>query len=186
LKAVLDCHARLLRRSLVEAADDFLIQLEERTGKPTREIEPMPLLDAVRLLDRSLAPEATDRPAPLTQGETTAAGADGSPRGDRQAAAADASATAAPSDPPEGDGTGPPADPGRTPRVDRQPAAVMPTEGTPLEITLTLLKGTSKARSLVRFISEQSTWKATLKNVTRHLYSKSREPTIRQQEKARH
>jgi len=91
VKAVLDLHARILRRSLDEAADEFRIQLGERTGKLTHEIESMPLLDAVRLLDRSLAPEAASAPAaPPPPGDRTPAGpastgSDGESRGDRQA-----------------------------------------------------------------------------------------------------
>jgi hypothetical protein len=90
LKAALDLDARLRRRRLVGAADGFLIQLGERTGKPTREIERMPLRDAVRLLDRSSVPEAASAPAaPPPPGDRTAAepartGSDGESRGDRQ------------------------------------------------------------------------------------------------------
>jgi hypothetical protein len=56
-------------------------------------------------------------------------------------------------------------------------AAVMSTEGTPLSRTLDILRGTSKAKNLVKYLHEQTAWKATLREVTRCLYSKGHEPT---------
>jgi hypothetical protein len=57
-KAFLDWkdRARLHRLSRVEAAEALLNLVGERTGKLTREIESMPLLDAVRLLEQPAAP----------------------------------------------------------------------------------------------------------------------------------
>jgi hypothetical protein len=78
---------------------------------------------------------------------------------------------------PEGDRTRPPAESDGT--VDRQPAAVAPIEETPLSRTLHILKGSSKAKNLVKYLHEQTAWKATLREVTRRLYIKveGREPT---------
>jgi hypothetical protein len=58
-------------------------------------------------------------------------------------------------------------------------AAVALTEETPLEKALHILKGSSKAMGLVKYLYEQTGWKATLREVTRHLYIKAkvREPT---------
>jgi hypothetical protein len=77
------------------------------------------------------------------------------------------------------------AGPDGSPRENHQTAPLGTDGETPLEITLDLLKGTSKAKTLVRFLSEQSTGKATLKAVTRRLYSKGHEPTTKQQAKAK-
>jgi hypothetical protein len=50
-------HARLQRRSMAEAAEEFLIRLGEHTGKSDRELESMVLSDTVRLLiDQQAAP----------------------------------------------------------------------------------------------------------------------------------
>jgi hypothetical protein len=69
--------------------------------------------------------------------------------------------------------------------VDRRPAAVVPDEETALERTLARLKGSSKAKSLVRFLHGQTGQKATLREMTRRFYSKGREPTADQQEPAK-
>jgi hypothetical protein len=75
--------------------------------------------------------------------------------------------------------------PGRVESVEPAAAGV-PTEATLLERTLHILKRTSKAKPLVKYLHEQTEWKATLREVTRHLYcKKGREPTIWQQTKAR-
>jgi hypothetical protein len=62
--------------------------------------------------------------------------------------------------------------------TDREPAtAVMPIEETPLARTLRLLGGSSKAKSLVKFLDKQPARKATLKELTRQLHSRGHEPT---------
>jgi hypothetical protein len=66
------------------------------------------------------------------------------------------------------------------------PAQPEAAEGeTPFDRTLSVLKRSPKGKNLVKFLFEQAHRKATLRSVTRHLYSKGREPTIPQQEKAR-
>jgi hypothetical protein len=86
---------------------------------------------------------------------------------------------------PEGDRTPPPAESDATPRVNNQVTPVVSIEETPLERTLALLKGSSRAKSLVKFLHGQSDWKATLCEFTRRLYSKGREPTAALQDTAK-
>lgn len=88
--------ARLHRLTPVEAAREFLIRLGEKTGRLSRELRLMPLLDAVRLLSQpKAAPGPAKAPPPLGD-EQTAASPARPHRGDGQAAAADASGTVAP------------------------------------------------------------------------------------------
>jgi hypothetical protein len=95
------------------------------------------------------------------------------------------SGTAARSDPTESDRPGPPAGRDRTRPVDRQPASSVPTEGTLLERTLEILKGSSKAKSMVKFLHGETGHKTTLREVTRRYYSEGREPTADRQETAK-
>src|SRR5262249_30689060 len=88
------------------------------------------------------------------------------------------------------EGAGEPAEPPaavstETPQAESQAAAVVPVEESPLETTIKTLKGSSKAKSLVKFLDEQTSRKATLRAVTRRLYTRGREPTAAQQETAR-
>jgi hypothetical protein len=69
--------------------------------------------------------------------------------------------------------------------VNGQAAAVASIEGTPLERTLKLLKGSSKAKSLVKFLHGETDWRSTLREVTRRFYTKGREPTADRLESAR-
>src|SRR5262249_38685333 len=55
----------------------------------------------------------------------------------------------------------------------------------PLDQSLKVLKGSSKAKALITFLFQQSNRKATLLDVTRHLYGKHREPTRFQLSNAR-
>jgi hypothetical protein len=62
-----------------------------------------------------------------------------------------------------------------------EPAAAGLTEETPLAITLKILQGSSRAKSLVKFLHGQKGRKATLLEVTRRFYCKGREPTADRQ-----
>jgi hypothetical protein len=77
-----------------------------------------------------------------------------------------------------------PADPAPPPAA-AEPAEPAAAEGTPLERTLHILKGSSKAKNLVKHLYGQTAWKASLRQVTRHLYSQGREPTADQNDNAK-
>jgi hypothetical protein len=85
-KAFLDWkdRARLHRRSRLEAAEELLNLVGERTGKLTREMRSTPLMEAVRLLDQPEAPAGPSAdPLHRRDDGTDATNETGEKRGDR-------------------------------------------------------------------------------------------------------